>query len=168
MALGILFISFTPGYPPDMTSYLFGDILTVSKGYLNIMAGLTVVLIIVIIPFMSYWKSYLLDPEFFQVIGYNKKFFDNILITLVSLSIVILIKVVGIILVISLLTVPPTIAKLHSKNISGIMLLSSLIGLFLCITGLLSSYMFNIPSGATIIILSAIVLVINLVIKSKK
>jgi zinc transport system permease protein len=168
MALGILFISFTPGYPPDMTSYLFGDILTVSKGYLNIMAGLTVVLIMVIIPFMSYWKSYLLDPEFFQVIGYNKKFFDNILITLVSLSIVILIKVVGIILVISLLTVPPTIAKLHSQNISGIMLLSSLIGLFLCITGLLSSYMFNIPSGATIIILSAIVLVINLVIKSKK
>lgn len=165
MALGILFISFTPGYPPDMTSYLFGDILTVSLEYLNIMAVLTVILIATIIPFITYWKSYLLDPEFFQVSGYNKKLFDHILIILVSLSIVLLIKVVGIILVISMLTVPPTISKLYSKNISGIMLLSGIIGLILCLTGLFLSYMFNIPSGATIIILSAVSLLVNLLLK---
>lgn len=156
MALGILFIALTPGYPPDMTSYLFGDILTVSSVYIKIMIILSFIILISIVSIFNYWKAYLFDEEFIQVLGINTVFLEYFLFILIALSIVVLIKVVGIILSIALLTIPPAIAKLFTYNIKNIMLLSTLLGIVFNVLGLVISYQYNIPSGATIILLSVI------------
>ncbi|MBI9012853.1 MAG: metal ABC transporter permease [Clostridiales bacterium] len=157
MALGILFIGLTPGYPPDMTSYLFGDILTVSTLYLILLSVLSIIVLIVFISMFNYWKAYLFDETYLHVIGVKTSFFERILYVLIALSIVLLIKVVGIILAIALLTIPSAIAKLYTKQLKVMMIASTLISLVTSIGGLVLSYYFNIPSGATIILLAVVI-----------
>jgi zinc transport system permease protein len=128
MALGILFIGLTPGYPPDMTSYLFGDILTVSTLYLVLLSVLSVIVLIVFIS---------------------------------------MIKVVGIILAIALLTIPSAIAKLYTKSLKVQMIFATFISMVTSIGGLILSYYFNIPSGATIILLAVLVYMLAYVIKKR-
>jgi len=157
MALGILFIGLTPGYPPDMTSYLFGDILTVSTLYLILLSVLSIVVLIVFISMFNYWKAYLFDETYLHVIGVKTSFFERILYILIALAIVLLIKVVGIILAIALLTIPSAIAKLYTKQLKVMMIAATLISMFTSIGGLVLSYYFNIPSGATIILLAVVI-----------
>jgi zinc transport system permease protein len=154
MALGILFIAVKPGYPPDMTSYLFGDILTVSTLYIKIMVLLIIIIVFTLISFFNFWKSFLFDEEYARIKGINTVLFEYILYIMIALSIVILIKVVGIILVIALMTIPPAISKLFTRKLSSLMIISTLLGIFLSIAGLVVSYVYRIPSGATIIIIS--------------
>jgi zinc transport system permease protein len=164
MALGILFISFTPGYPPDMTSYLFGDILTVSSHYIIMMIATCVVIILLFTSIFNHWKAYLFDEEFSKVLGVNTVIFEYILLLLISVSIVIVIKVVGIILVIALLTIPPAISKLFTYNLKNMMIFSILLGMVFCIGGLFISYQYNISSGATIILFSVVGYLVTLAI----
>lgn len=156
MAMGILFIGLTPGYPPDMTSYLFGDILTVSKLSIRIMIVVTIIITSVVVVFFNYWKAYLFDDEFSKVLGIRTIFLENLIFILIALAIVMLIKVVGIILVIALLTIPPAIAKFLTYNLKTIMIISIVFGMLFCILGLYVSYQFDIPSGATIIIIAGL------------
>jgi len=155
MALGILFISFTPGYPPDISSYLFGDILTVTRFDLGIMALLAAVIVVTVTALFNYWQAYLFDKEFMFVNGLNTSLFEYLLFILIALSIVILIKVVGIILVIALLTAPPAIAKLFTYDLKQMMELAVVIGAVISLIGLWISYQFDISSGASIILLLA-------------
>lgn len=164
MALGIMFIAFRSGYSPDMTSYLFGDILTVSRVYIYIMMVLTIIIVFAIVSRFSQWKVFLFDEEFASVIGVKTINFEYLLYVLISISVVILIKVVGITLVIALLSVPPAIAKLFTYNLKRIMIISSIIGAFLCLGGLTVSYFYNIPSGATIILLAIIIYLLAIII----
>ena len=156
MAIGIIFIAFTPGYPPDMTSYLFGDILTVSTTYVRLMMLLSIVIVFAVTYLFNYLKAFLFDEEFAKVLGLPIQLLENVMYILIALSIVILIKVVGIILVIALLTIPPATAKLFTFDLKNTMILSSVLGVIFCLLGLNLSYQFNIPSGATIILLSVI------------
>lgn len=155
MALGVLFISFTPGYPPDMSTYLFGDILTVSKVDIYLITLLGIFICLVISSFFNHWKAFLFDEEFLKVIGIKTINLESFIFLLIALAIVVLIKVVGIILVITLLTVPPMISKIYTYDLKKIMISSSLISMLLSVLGLTLSYYMNIPSGATIILLSA-------------
>jgi len=164
MASGILFIAFTKGYPPDMTSYLFGDILTVTRSDVYMMMFLVLFVLVSVIVFFNYWKSFLFDEEFTFVIGMKNLFFEYFIMLLISITIVVLIRVVGIILVIALLTTPPAIAKLFSKNLKWLMIISSVLGIGFCFFGLYLSYSFNIPSGATIIMTSGTVYVLSILI----
>ena len=168
MALGILFIYLSPGYPPDMASYLFGDILTVTRFDLYVILSLVLFTVFVIVAFFSRWLSYLFDDEFSYVIGMNTLFMDYFLFLLIALSIVVLIRVVGIILVIALLTTPTAIAKRFTFNLKRLMILSSLIGMVISLTGLWLSFYLNIPSGAMIILLLATSFFLSTVIKKKK
>jgi len=152
MALGILFIFVTPGYPPDMTSYLFGDILAVNKTYLWIILAVTIVVVLAIFSYFNYWKLYLFDEEYAEIMGIKTKAFEIVLYVLVALSVVILIKVVGIILSIALLSIPPAISRLFTDKLINMMLLSGIIGVIFNISGLTVSYYLNIPSGASIIL----------------
>ncbi|GEM01412.1 zinc transport system permease protein [Halolactibacillus halophilus] len=156
MALGILFIALTPGYPPDMMSYLFGDILSVNRAYLWIIGVLTIIILIATLSYFEYWKLYLFDENYAKVIGINIKHFDIVLYILIALSIVILIKVVGIILSLAMLTMPPAMAKMFTHKLKNMMLLSSLIGMIFTLAGLMISYYLNIPSGASIILFGAL------------
>ncbi len=167
MALGILFIALTPGYPPDMTSYLFGDILTVNRLYLNVMIGLTVVVVLVVASLFNYWKIYLFDEEYAGIMGIPVIVMEVILYTMIALSIVILIKVVGIILSIAMLTIPPAIAKLFTKRLGKMMVLSTVLGIIFTMLGLVISYYWNIPSGATIIMTAIVSYFIGILVRKK-
>jgi zinc transport system permease protein len=152
MALGILFIGFTPGYPPDMTSYLFGDILTISGTDLYLICILDIIIISIIFCFFNMFKSYMFDEEFTYVLGIRTTVVEYIVFLLIALTVVILIKVAGIILIIALLTIPPCIAKQFTYNLKTIMILSILFSIIFSFIGLWISYQFSLPSGATIII----------------
>lgn len=165
MALGILFISFMPSYPPDMSSYLFGDILTVSRVDLKIMFLVDLIIFLIITCFFNLCKAYLFDEEFCYTLGVNTTLLEYILFILIACTIVVLIRVVGIILVIALLTVPPAISKEFSSNLKSIMLLSTILGMILCVLGLIVSYEFHIPSGASIIIITVFAYLIVLFFK---
>ncbi|OPL09514.1 MAG: hypothetical protein AVO33_06885 [delta proteobacterium ML8_F1] len=154
MALGILFIAFTPGYPPDMNSYLFGNILTISKTNLNVMIVVTALVLTVLLSFYNIWKAYLFDGEFTFIMGIKTLWMDYILYFLIALSIVALIKLVGIILIMALLTIPPSISRFYARSFSRLILSSMGLGLLFSLTGLWISYYTSIPSGASIVLIS--------------
>lgn len=169
MALGILFIALMPGYPPDLPSYLFGDILTVTSFDIRVMVLLNLIILAIISSLYQQYKTLLFDEEFAAVIGLPVSLLKNLLFVLIALTVVILIRVVGIILIIALLTVPPSIAKIFTSNLKKIMLLSSCLGIVFCLLGLWCSYSLQIPSGAAIIILSVTsYLMLSLFLKIKK
>ena len=139
-----------------MSSYLFGNILTVSRSNLIVMGILTAIVLAVVLIFYYDWKSFLFDPEFSGIIGFPATAFEYLTLVLVALTSVTLIRVAGIILTIALLTAPAAIAKLFSKRFGGRMMIASIIGGSICLAGLCLSYYFDLPSGSVIIILSAI------------
>ncbi len=151
MALGIIFIYLTPGYAPNLMSYLFGSILTVSGNELLFMIIITAIVAIFYIIFYRTIVFISFDEEFSATQRVPVQFFNYFLLTLVALTVVINIKVVGIILVLSLLTVPQNVANLFSKKFSAIIFMSILFGFVGSMVGLISAYFFNIPSGASIV-----------------
>lgn len=166
MALGLFFIALMPGYPPDLSSYLFGDILTVSTMDIKMMFILDTIVIFIIGVFYNYWKAYLFDEEFAQVLGVKVSWMEYIVFILIAFAIVVLLRVVGIILVIALLTIPPATARLFFNHLKSMMICSVVFSLFFCITGLIISYYFDIPSGATIIILAGGVYILLSIVKN--
>ncbi|NLO41701.1 MAG: metal ABC transporter permease [Bacteroidales bacterium] len=154
MALGILFIFLMPGYPPDLSSYLFGNILSVTKLDLCLIFSLTVIILTIIIVLFNDWKAYLFDEEFASIKGIKTAFLDYLLLVLIAMTIVVLIRVVGIILVLALLTAPAATAGIFTYSLKKRMLYSVLFGVVFCIAGLWISYELNIASGAAIVIFS--------------
>ncbi len=165
MALGILFIAFTPGYPPDMSSYLFGNILSVTRMDLYVLAGFSILIILFVLLFFQSMKAYLFDPEFAQIIGIRTTILENIMLFFVAMTVVVLIQVVGIILVIALLTAPGAFASLLSKNFRTRIFLSILSTLFFCISGLWISYVLNVSSGAMIVCIASACFFVTYLIK---
>lgn len=152
MAIGIIFINLTPGYVPDLMSYLFGSILTVPTGDLVIMFILDIIIIVVVYLFRREFQGISFDEEFSQVMGMPTTAIYLLLLSLVALSVVVMIKVVGVILVIALLTIPAAIAKQFTYNLGRMMILSVIMGMLLTTGGLYISYLFNLASGATIVL----------------
>ncbi|WP_312651094.1 metal ABC transporter permease [Aminipila sp.] len=156
MALGILFISLMKGYPPDMTSYLFGNILSVTKSDLYFMVVLTTVVAFTIIALFHDWKAYMFDDEFASIIGIKTAFLEYLLLLLVAMTVVVLIRVVGIILVLSLLTAPAAVSENFSNKLKGRIIYAVIFGNIFCFAGLWISYITNMASGASIVILSVL------------
>ena len=166
MAVGIIFIYLTPGYAPDLMTYLFGNILTVSQAD---MIYLLVLTIAVIVFFYIMFKEILFvafDENFARTQNVKVDLINYILLAIIALTIVVNIRIVGIILVISLLTIPQATAGLLTKNFKKMIFLSIIIGFISSIGGLLISYDLNIPSGASIIFSSVILFSIVKVYKS--
>jgi zinc transport system permease protein len=165
MAVGVIFIFLTPGYSANLMSYLFGNILTVSGLNLLLLFILSVVIIIV---FLVLYKTILFvsfDEQYARAIRLPVETINYLLITLIALTIVLNIRVAGIILVISLLTIPQTIANIFSKNFKTIIFLSIAIGFVGSMMGLILSYFLNIPSGASIIFFFVLLFIIAKIIK---
>lgn len=157
MSLGILFIALSPGYPPDMNSYLFGDILMVSRGNIYIMLSLDLLIVFTVAALFHPLKAYLFDEEFSTVIGIKTAFIEVLLFALIALTVVVVIHVIGIILIMALLTAPPAIARLFTHDLKRLMLYSILLGAFFTLSGLWISYALNIPSGAAIALFISLV-----------
>jgi len=151
MAVGIIFIYLTPGYAPNLMSYLFGSILTVTPADLAFMGALAVVTVLI---FLLFYRTILFisfDEEYARSHNAPVETFNYLMLTLVALVIVINIRVAGIILVISYLTIPQSTANLFVNDLKKIIILSMVISFAGSIIGLFLSYYWNIPSGATII-----------------
>jgi len=151
MALGVIFIFLTPGYAPNLMSYLFGNILTVSKSELIFLLLLAVFIIGFFLIFYRMIIFVSFDEEFALTNNAPVRLFNALLISLVALTIVLNIRVVGIILVMSLLTIPQAIANLFTKRFDIMMIFSIAFGFLGSIIGLTLSYIYDIPSGAAII-----------------
>jgi len=155
MALGSIFIYLKPGEPPDIHVYLFGDIEAVRLFDLYPMALLTLVTIVLTWAYINHLKSYLFDELFADATGSANGFFDYLIYVFVGVSVVVLLRLVGIILAIALLTIPPMIAGRFTKNIESTMALASVLGLFFSIAGMVFAYKYALPSGAAIILLAS-------------
>ncbi len=166
MALGILFIALMPGYPPDLSSYLFGSILSVTKIDLYLIIILTCIVTLVIVTLYHDWKAYLFDEEFASIIGVKTAFLEYLLLILIAMTVVVLIRVVGIILVLALITAPAATAGMLTSNLKRRMIYSVLLGSIFCIAGLWISYELNIASGASIVILSVMSYFIFYIVRS--
>jgi len=151
MAVGIIFIYLTPGYSPNLMSYLFGSILTVTRGDIIALGIMSVILILY---FGIFYRTILYisyDEVFARTYSKYVNVFKYITTALVALTIVLNIRMAGVVLVLSLLTIPPNIAILISKNYSTIVLLSITAGFAGTSAGYAISYFAGIPTGATII-----------------
>ena len=154
MALGVVFIAMTPGYPPDIASVLFGNILAVSRSDLRLILGLDILVLATVYAFFQAFKAYIFDEEFASVSGVPVRALEYLMYVLVAVTVVVMIRVVGIILVIALLTAPPAIAKQFTYDMKKIMALSVLLGIGFCFTGLWVSYTVRLASGASIVMVA--------------
>jgi zinc transport system permease protein len=152
MAIGILFIALTPGYAPNLISFLFGSILTVSTNDLIFMAIISSLIVLFFILFFRLIIMISFDEEFARARNLPVNLFNYLLIGLSALAIVASIRISGVILVLSLLTLPQSTANLFTKQFKPIMIASIIIGFIGMISGLTISYYTNMPSGATIIL----------------
>ncbi len=152
MAVGIIFIYLTPGYAPNLMTYLFGSILTVNGQDLLLLAFLSGIIILFFLFFFRKILYISFDEEYARSQKINIPFINYTLMILVSLSIVFNIKVVGIILLISLLTLPQNTALLFTHNFKKMVILSVIFALAGSLAGLMISFTMDIPSGASIIV----------------
>jgi zinc transport system permease protein len=165
MAVGVLFISQTPGYNADLMSYLFGNILMVPRSDLYLMLVLDGVIIIIVTIFYKQFQAVAFDSEFARLREVPVDFFYLLLLCMVALTVVLLIQVVGLILVIALLTLPAAIAMLYSHSLGRIMLLATFFGSVFTSGGLALSYAPDLPSGATIILVAGCAYMVALLLE---
>lgn len=156
MAIGILFISQTPGYNEDLMSYLFGNILLVRGSDLWLIGILDAAILGVVVPLFSQLQAVCFDEEFARLRGLRVELYYLLLLALTALTVVLLVSVVGIVLVIALLTLPVAIAGQFTSSLRGMMILSAVLSIGFTTTGLALSYTPDLPSGATTIVIAGI------------
>jgi len=168
MATGVILLDLTPGYNVDLMSYLFGSILTVPPSDIYLMLLITVVVSVSLLFFYNDLLAMSYDEEFARIRGVPVSALYFFLIALLAVSIVVIIQVVGLILVIALLTIPPFISEKYARSLFAMMALSTLLGIFFSICGLWLSFKFDLTSGAAIILVAGNVFFLSLIIESIK
>ena len=166
MAAGIILISRTPGYAPDLMSYLFGNILLVTPGDLALMAGLDLIILLLAAVFYKQFLATVFDEEFARLRGVNVELFYILLLCIIALTVVLLMRIVGLILVIALLILPAASAALFSRSLTQMMWLAVLFSMAVTVTGLVLSYGPNLPSGSTIVIVAGVIYLASLWLKA--
>lgn len=159
MAIGIIFIYLTPGYAPNLMSFLFGNILSVTSTDIIWMAIVDAFILLI---FATMYRPILyvaFDREYARSQNFPTRIVSYLMATLVAITIVISIRVVGIVLLISLLTIPAVIGNLISKSFNRILLYGSVIAALSAFAGLYISYKTNIPSGASTIFVLTLTLI---------
>ncbi|NIQ92124.1 MAG: metal ABC transporter permease [Deltaproteobacteria bacterium] len=162
MALGVILLDLSPGYNVDLMSFLFGSILAVPTSDLWLMLILNGLILLAVGYFYNDFLALSYDEDFAQVRGVRVKFLYFLLLAMVALSVVMIIRIVGLILVIALLTIPPYIAEKYSASLRTMMFLSFFLSCFFTTAGLWISYVFNLTSGATIIMVAGVCFFISL------
>ncbi len=156
MAVGILFIARTPGYVNPMT-YLFGNILVVTRADLLIIAILDVLVVSVGLLLYRQFQAVSFDEEFAAVRGVQVHVYYLVLLVLSAMTIVLLANIVGIIMVIALLTIPPAVGGIFSRTLLGMMAVATVSSIVFTAGGMVLSYAADLPSGSVIIVFAAAV-----------
>lgn len=159
MALGALFMSLRPGYASDLTSYLFGNILLVDQSDVVMLGVLSALLVVGAITMLRRIMYITFDEDYARSQGMATQRIAYTMAIIVSLAIVLSIKVMGIILLISLMTIPTVVANAITKDYRKIALISAIIGVAGNIAGFVVSYNFNLPTGSCIIFILALTLI---------
>ncbi|VAX27598.1 Zinc ABC transporter, inner membrane permease protein ZnuB [hydrothermal vent metagenome] len=168
MALAILFIGLMEGYRPEVFAYLFGSILSVSPSDLVVILILSVGILLIMLLFFKEFHFISFDQEMAEASGIPAKRLNFLLLNLISLAVVIALKAVGAILVFALLVIPAAAAQQWAKNMRSMMIYSALIGVGASWAGVLFSYWFDVPSGATIVLIAAAIFLFSVLFSGKR
>ena len=152
MALGVIFIFLTPGYAPNLSAYLFGNILTITFTDILWIALLALALILLVIFFLKEILYVAFDSDFAKTQHLPVKWIEYGMMFFIAVTIVLSIRLVGIMLLMSLLTLPQITVNLFTSNFVKIIYGSIIVGFLGCVSGLFLSYWLNVPSGAFIIL----------------
>lgn len=165
LAIGVVLLSFIQGYRPDVTSFLFGNILAVTSTHLlwTWIAAIAVIIVMQIIQ----WRLLLvtLDPEGARLMGMPVVMIETIFTVLIAIAVVISIKVVGLILVTALLVIPAASARNVTYSYTALRLVATIAAVASVLIGLLLSAILNIPSGACIVLTSIVIFGVTLIVK---
>lgn len=168
MATGILFITQTPGFNVELTNFLIGNILWVSPTDLYILFGLDLFILITVFFLHKRFLAICFDEEQARLQGLAVDALYLLLLTLTAVSIVLLIQVVGIILVMTMLTIPAAIANLFTARLSHMMIIAVILSSFFCLSGMATSYHLDWPGGATIALIAGLTYVASLFLNLSK
>ena len=166
MSLGVIFVSLTPGYAPNLFGYLFGGILTVPTNELIEMVILDVIILFTVFIFYEEFMAISFDESFASIVGVPVEYMYLLLLSLVALTVVVLIRIVGVILVIAMLTIPATITWQFSYKLHEMMILSVILSIIFTVGGLWLSFILDLASGATIVLLSVSTFLISSAVKA--
>ncbi len=156
MAIGLLFLARTPGYVDPM-SYLFGNILLITKNDIFLILVLDILVLALVGIFYNKFLALCFDEEYASLRGIRTHWLYFLLLCLTALTIVLLVRIVGIVMVIALLTLPAAIAGNFARNLWHMMLVSTLLCAIFILSGLGASYSLDLPSGPVIIVIAALV-----------
>ena len=160
MALGVIFLFLTPGYTPNLSAYLFGNILTISSADLYGMASLAALLGIFFFFLFKEIVYTAFDKEFAFTQHIPVQWLERLLMTFIAITIVLSIRLAGIMLLMSMLTFPQMIVNIYTSSFRKIIWGSIAVGFLSCVAGLLLSYFLNVPSGAFIILVLVVTFLI--------
>lgn len=161
MAIGVIFVFMTPGYVPELTSFLFGNILTISNSDIVLFAVYTVALIAFFAIYFRKIVAVAFDRDFATISGLPVRFISTVMTVMIALCIVLTIKLVGIMLLMSMLSLPQMIAENFFSRLKSIMLGSVLISLIGSVAGLMLSLVIDVPCSALIVAVFAVMYVIS-------
>ena len=167
MAIGVIFIFLTPGYTPSLSAFLFGNILTITKIDLLWMLILAITVLLVYIFGRKIIIYTAFDRNFALTQGLPVRFIEYMMMIIIATTIVLSIRLIGIMLLMSLITIPQMTANMFTSNYNKITITSCILGFSGCISGLFLSYFFNIPSGAFIILVLIVIFLIAKAIPRK-
>lgn len=162
MAIGVLFISQTPGFNVELSNFLIGNILWVTPMDLYLLWGLNTIVVATVLCMHKRFLAICFDEEQARLQGLHVNRLYLILLVLIAVSIVLLIQVVGIILVLTMLTIPAAIANLFTMRLSTMMAISVVLSCLFCYFGMNIAYDLDWPSGATIALIACVVYAICL------
>ena len=165
MALGVILLDLTPGYNVDLMSFLFGSILAVPTSDLWFMLVLSGVILLTTGFYYNFLLALSYDQDFAHIRGVPVRLLYFLLLGMIALSVVMIIRVVGLILVLALFTIAPYIVENHSASLRTMMFLSFLLNCFFTTVGLCLSYTYNLTSGATIIMVAGMCFFISLLLE---
>jgi zinc transport system permease protein len=155
MAIGVSFLAATPGYQDDLMSYLFGSILLVDPRELALMAGLDALVLLVLALFFNQFLAIGFQADHARLRGVPVALFETVFLLLTALTVVLLVKISGIVLALALLTLPAATAGQLTRRLVPMMALAVLIGFLVTVGGLALSYRPEWPPGATIVEVAA-------------
>ncbi|KAF2956898.1 metal ABC transporter permease [Marinitoga sp. 38H-ov] len=153
MALGVIFLYLKPGYTPEISSYLFGDILLVNYQDVKILSIVSIIILFLIIIFNKELKYYAFNSRMAKIFGIPINFINYLFLVIVSIVVVTSVKIIGIILVTSLLITPGVIAKMFAKTLNQMILISSVVGVFSGFFGIVIAYYIDLPPGPSIVVI---------------
>jgi len=168
MAIGVIFVSMSPGYNVDLMAYLFGNILLVSKQNLVQMLLLDCVLVAIVYVFYRQFLIMAFDEEFARIRGVRVELVYILMLCLIALSIVLMIQMVGLILVMALLMLPAASASRFTRSFPGMIIMAILFSMLATTSGLALSYGPDLPSGATMVLMAGLIYVVSIWLKRKR